>query len=43
MKSNRAYSAEFKVDAANLVIQQGHSTREVSEAISSGAIRRWLL
>ena len=37
MKSNRAYSAEFKIDAANLVIQQGYSIREASEAIGAGA------
>ena len=45
MKSNRAYSAEFKIDAANLVIQQGYSTREASEATGAGAtaIRRWVL
>jgi transposase len=49
MKLNRAYSAEFKIDAANIVIQQGYSTREASEATSAGAgagataIRRWVL
>jgi transposase-like protein len=45
MKLNRAYSAEFKIDAANLVIQQGYSTREASEPTGAGAtaIRRWVL
>jgi transposase len=45
MKSNRAYSAEFKIETANLVIQQGYSTREASEATGAGAtaIRRWVL
>jgi transposase len=45
MKYNRAYSAEFKKDAANLVIQLGYSTREASEAIGAGAttIRPWVL
>jgi transposase len=45
MKSNRAYSAEFKIDTANLVIKQGYSTREASEATGVGvtAIRRWVI
>ena len=45
MKSNRAYSAEFKIDTANLVIKQGYSTREASEARGVGvmAIRRWVI
>jgi len=45
MKSNRAYSAEFKIDTANLVIKQGYSTREASEATGAGAtaIRRWVM
>ena len=45
MKLNRAYSAEFKIDAANIVIQQGYSAREASEATGAGAtaIRRWVL
>ena len=44
MKSNRAYSAEFKIDTANLMIKQGCSTREASEATGVGptAIRRWV-
>ena len=44
MKSNRIYSAEFKIDTANLVIKQGYSTREASEATGVGptAIRRWV-
>jgi len=45
MKSNKVYSVEFKIDTANLVIKQGYSTREASEATGAGstAIRRWVL
>jgi transposase len=44
MKSNKVYSVEFKIDTANLVIKQGYSTREASEATGAGAtaIRRWV-
>ena len=45
MKSNKVYSVEFKIDTANLVIKQGYSTQEASEATGAGttAIRRWVL
>ncbi|MGI2172393.1 transposase [Shewanella sp. MF05960] len=44
MKSQPTYSTEFKIDAANLVIKQGYSTKEVCEATGVGptAIRRWV-
>ncbi|MFT6834870.1 MAG: transposase-like protein [Francisellaceae bacterium] len=38
MKSNRAYSAEFKIDAVNPVIQQGYSKREASGATGAVAM-----
>jgi transposase len=45
MKSKRAYSAEFKIDTANLIVNQGYSTREASEAtrLDATAIRRWVI
>ena len=44
MKSKSAYSAEFKIDTANLVIKQGYSTREACEATGVGqtAVRKWV-
>lgn len=44
METQRIYSAEFKIDAANLVIQQGYSTKEACAATGVGetAIRRWV-
>jgi transposase len=44
MKSQPTYSTEFKIDAANLVIKQGYSTKEACEATGVGptAIRRWV-
>ncbi|MDN4504445.1 transposase [Alteromonadaceae bacterium BrNp21-10] len=44
MKTQRKYSAEFRIDAANLVIKQGYSTHEACEATGVGptAIRRWV-
>ncbi len=38
-----SYPAEFKEESANLVIRQGYSIREASEAVgvSQSAIRKW--
>ena len=40
-----SYTAEFKRDAADLVINQGYGIREASEAVgvSQSAIRKWVL
>lgn len=44
METQRIYSAEFKIDAANLVIQQGYSIKEACAATGVGetTIRRWV-
>ncbi|QQX78905.1 hypothetical protein JK628_15210 [Shewanella sp. KX20019] len=36
MNTQPTYSTEFKIDAANLVIKQGYSVREVFEATGVG-------
>jgi len=45
MKSQPTYSTEFKIDAANLVIKQGYSTKEACEATGVGptAIRHLII
>ena len=43
-KSRPTYSTEFKNDAANLVLEQGYSIVEASNAVGVGytALRRWI-
>ncbi|MCX4028829.1 transposase [Endozoicomonas sp. SM1973] len=38
------YSTEFKVDSANLVINQGYSAKDAAEAVgvSESAMRKWV-
>lgn len=45
MKTQPTYSTEFKIDAANLVINQGYSIREACQATGVGptAMRRWVI
>ncbi len=40
----RTFSPEFKLDAANLILKQGYTYREASDATgaSNGAIRNWV-
>ena len=44
MKTQPTYSTEFKIDAANLVINQGCTIREACQATGVGptAMRRWV-
>ncbi|MGS0734606.1 transposase, partial [Shewanella sp. 125m-1] len=44
MKTQPTYSTEFKIDAANLVINQGYTIREACQATGVGptAMRRWV-
>ena len=43
-RQRRAFSAEFKLEAANLVLQQGYSNPEAARALDIGetAVRRWV-
>ena len=45
MKTQPTYSTEFKIDAANLVINQGYTIREACQAVGVGptAMRRWVI
>ncbi|MCL1148522.1 transposase [Shewanella marinintestina] len=45
MKTQPTYSTEFKIDAANLVINQGYTIREACQATGVGptAMRRWVI
>lgn len=45
MKTQPTYSTEFKIDAANLVINQGYTIREACQAtgVGSTAMRRWVI
>ena len=44
MNYRRVFSPEFKRESASLVLDQGYSTRETSEAVGVGtsSIRRWV-
>ena len=44
MKTQPTYSTEIKIDAANLVINQGYTIREACQATGVGptAMRRWV-
>ena len=44
MKRRKSYTAEFKLEAVNLITHQGYSIRQASEALSVGetALRRWV-
>ena len=43
-KSRPTYSAEFKIDAAKLVLEQGYSITQACDAVGVGytAMRRWV-
>lgn len=43
-RQRRSFSTEFKLEAANLVIEQGYSIPEAARALDVGetAIRRWV-
>ena len=43
-RQRRSYTTEFKLEAANLVIEQGYSIPQASRALDVGetAIRRWV-
>ena len=43
-RQRRTFSAEFKVDAANLVLDQGYSIPEAARSMAVGetALRRWV-
>ncbi|GIU21913.1 transposase [Shewanella sp. MBTL60-112-B2] len=45
MKTQPTYSTEFKIDAANLVINQDYTIREACQATGVGptAMRRWVI
>ncbi|WP_299809389.1 transposase [uncultured Shewanella sp.] len=45
MKTQPTYSTEFKIDVANLVINQGYTIREACQATGVGptAMRRWVI
>ena len=42
--TKRTFSREFKLDAANLILEKGYSYREASDATgaSNGALRNWV-
>ena len=44
IKQRRSFSTEFKLEAANLVLEQGYSVPEAAKALDVGetAIRRWV-
>jgi transposase len=43
-KQRRSFSTEFKLEAANLVLEQGYSVPEAAKVLDVGetAIRRWV-
>jgi len=43
-RKRRSFSTEFKLDAARLVVDQGYSFAEASQALDVGetALRRWV-
>lgn len=43
-RTRRTFSAEFKLEAANLVIEQGYSIREASRAMNVGksTLDKWV-
>lgn len=43
-RQRRTFSAEFKMDAANLVLDQGYSVPEAARSMNVGetALRRWV-
>lgn len=43
-KQRRTFSSEFKLEAANLVLNQGYSITEASRSLDVGetALRRWV-
>jgi transposase len=43
MKIRSTYSNEFKIETANLVLNQGYSVQEAADAMNVGptAVRRW--
>ena len=44
MTARKQYTKEFKLDAVSLVLDQGHTTSEVSRSleISANMLRRWI-
>ncbi len=44
MTKRRSFSAEFKLEAASLIVDQGYTYKEACEAIGVGctALRRWV-
>jgi transposase len=43
-RQRRSFSTEFKLEAANLVVNQGYSISEASKSLGVGAndVRRWV-
>ncbi|AUH49378.1 hypothetical protein CXB49_00250 [Chromobacterium sp. ATCC 53434] len=43
-RARRTFSPEFKLEAARLVLEQGHSVRQACQAIGVGetVLRRWI-
>lgn len=43
-KQRRTFSAEFKLEAANLVLEQGYTVSEASRSldVSENVLRRWV-
>ncbi|SNX59458.1 transposase [Nitrosomonas ureae] len=44
MMTRKQYTKEYKLDAVSLVLDQGHTTSEVSQSleISANMLRRWI-
>ena len=44
MTTRPTYSNEFKIDTANLVLEQSYSIQEAADAVNVGltAVRRWV-
>ncbi len=44
METRKQYTKEYKLDAISLVVDQGHSTTEVSRSleINANMLRRWI-
>ena len=44
-KQRRSFTAEFKLEAASLVLNQGYSVLEASRSLAVGqtVLRRWVL
>ncbi len=44
MTARKQYTKEFKLDAVSLVLDQGHTTSEVSRSleINANMLRRWI-